>query len=180
MFFDALALKKAPSRATSSSPIKARPKSSPILDEFGVYAFDSQQRKAIYEDVYYNAMFYKYEQDLLFADGFDGLYLTESIQFTESELKNSEAVINPQGFIQFPDFEITETVNSVVINIKSNESSKLTYLFASGENSFQFTVNKEDETIIQLDPHYPDCYCRLCSGAKRCRRFNRPGQCCGS
>ncbi len=76
-----------------------------IIDEFGVYFRDSERRPAIDSGVFKAAMSARYGNRLVYAEGFEGLFLPKALRIEGSVLVVSgELIINPGSRVWFPDF----------------------------------------------------------------------------
>ncbi len=78
-----------------------------IIDEFGIYYKDAEGRMSVNPDVYREAMEYRLGGDLLFAEGFDGLFLPETVEYT-GDVQSAEGflLVGPGSSLSIPDFEI--------------------------------------------------------------------------
>jgi hypothetical protein len=76
-----------------------------ILDEFGVYFRDSSLRPATDNAIFETVMATKYGTALVYAKGFEGLYLPDGVETTGPvAVKSGDLVLGPGGAITFPRF----------------------------------------------------------------------------
>ncbi|RKX75738.1 MAG: hypothetical protein DRP87_13835 [Spirochaetes bacterium] len=78
-----------------------------IIDEFGIYYRDVRKRSATRSDIYLQAMKARYGRELIYAEGFDGMYMPEDVLLTgEAEIGLGKIILNSKGAITLPTFRI--------------------------------------------------------------------------
>jgi hypothetical protein len=89
-----------------------------IIDEFGVYYRDDERRPAIDSGVFKAAMSARFGNRLVYAEGFEGLFLPKALRIEGSVIVVSgELIINPGSRVWFPDFLFYGEELKVVIGV---------------------------------------------------------------
>ncbi len=107
-----------------------------VIDEFGIFFKDSRNRAAIDPNIYYEKASEQHGSDLIYAEGFDGLYFPDSLKKNNLvTVENGHLVIKPNGEIQLPELAVSHERVSVEIEIASflqSSNQKLTITALDG------------------------------------------------
>jgi hypothetical protein len=96
-----------------------------IIDEFGVYYRDEEQRPATDGEVFAKAMRSLYAASLAYAEGFEGLFLPEEIETTGAVTAEAGVLtIPPGGSVAFPAFvfELEDLIIEIGLGDEAPES----------------------------------------------------------
>lgn len=95
-----------------------------LLQEFGVYYRDPQGRPDTDPEVFRQAMQQEYGSNLVFAEGFDGIYLPPDLHYTgnitDSQVGSGVLILHPSQSVALPAIAVGEDDLSVVIKLPSS------------------------------------------------------------
>ncbi len=78
-----------------------------VIDEFSVFYRDNKGRENTDPGIFFRRAKEQYDGDLLYAEGFDGLYLPEDFETEESlSVSAGQLVIEPEGAVAIPEFVV--------------------------------------------------------------------------
>lgn len=99
-----------------------------LLEDFGVYYRDPQRRPDVDPEVFRDAMLQEYGSNLVFAEGFDGLYLPGDLQYAgkvvDSQVESGVLVLKPSQSVTLPAVAVGEDDLSVAVNLPGSATEK--------------------------------------------------------
>jgi hypothetical protein len=110
-----------------------------IIDELGVYFKDSLERYTINPNLYQDAIRYLYDDNTLFAEGFDGLYIPENVQVEGDDiidigrliLKTSLSIVISPVSVYYEEVSIIIDYDQPV-----HEKAKVSFFWEGGDTPF--------------------------------------------
>ena len=121
-----------------------------LIDEFAVYVKDESGMANVRSDIFEREMEELYDEELLFADGFDGISFSAGYsEESTAKLEDGVLVINPDEFIDIKDLQIDEATRLITILFEnlSVEKDSAEIIIKSGENKAGLVLNYAEGTI---------------------------------
>lgn len=110
-----------------------------VIDEFGIFFRDNRNRAAIDPNIYFKKSIEQYGSDLIYAEGFDGLYFPDSLEKNNLlSVEKGHLIIEPDGELDLPELSVSHERVSVEMEIASflnSSDQKLT--IAALDGSFE-------------------------------------------
>lgn len=130
---DSLAVDPKVASSSGSSTIAGADGFTGLVDEFGVYYMDSAGQESTDPEVFRRAMADEYGSNLLFAEGFDGIYLPTDLTFagkvSRTQIVAGSLLLDSSQSIEVPQLPVGEedlTMNANVSGISDTGSGMLT------------------------------------------------------
>ncbi|HUX22596.1 MAG TPA: hypothetical protein VMW69_15270, partial [Spirochaetia bacterium] len=130
---DSLAVNPTLSSPAGTSTIAGAGGFTGLIDEFGVYYRDAAGRSTTDPEVYRRSMSDEYGSNLVFAEGFDGVFLPSDMVFDgkvdQSQIIDGSLSLNPNQSVSLPNLPIGEddlTVDVSLAGLSDTGSGSLT------------------------------------------------------
>ncbi len=127
-----------------------------VITELGVFFRDEKKRETIDPSIYRRSMEKKYGRNLVFADGFDGQYLSNNLILeNEGSLKAGSFQISPGSSLVLPSFEVTsdETVVEVFFSESLPQESTASFTWERAKNPF-LIISEQDRIEVSGKTEY--------------------------
>ena len=119
-----------------------------IITELGVFNRDEKNRAAVDPEIFKRAMKKKYGRNLVLAEGFDGLYLTDELSSKVSgTLEYGSLILGLETALTLPAFEVSaeRTVVEISFSRPVPPGSRISLFWENSQNPF-FALRADPDT----------------------------------